>query len=101
MSKTATLKGKISMDDSEFQKTLRRAGDRAKKWAKDVASNAASAAASTAKAGLIGLGAAGLGAAGGLLAAAKSAADLGGQLSDASAVTGIAAGKMLDRKSVV
>jgi hypothetical protein len=95
MSKTATLKGKISMDDSEFQKTLRRAGDRAKKWAKDVASNAASAAASTAKAGLIGLGAAGLGAAGGLLAAAKSAADLGGQLSDASAVTGIAAGKML------
>lgn len=91
MSKTATLKGKISLDDTEFQKVIRRATDRVKKFGSDVASAAGNAA----KMGLAGIGAAGLGASAGLLAAAKSAADLGGQLSDASAVTGIAAGKML------
>jgi hypothetical protein len=95
MSKTATLKGKITMDDSEFMKTLRRSGDRVKKWAKDTAGAAASASAKLAKVGLIGVGAAGVSAAGGMLVAAKAAADLGGQLSDASAVTGIAADKML------
>lgn len=95
MSKTATLKGKITLDDTPFHKGLRRAVDRAKKFGGDVASAVGGAALKAGKLGLLGLGGAGLGAAGGLMAAAKSAADLGGQLSDASAVTGIAAGKML------
>jgi hypothetical protein len=95
MSKTATLKGKISLDDTEFQKTIRRATDRAKKFGSDVASSVGNVAKAGLKAGLIGLGAAGVGAGAGLLAAAKAAADLGGQLSDAAAITGISASKML------
>lgn len=95
MSKTATLKGKITLDDTEFHKALRRAADRAKKFGGDVASAVGGAALKAGKYGLLSLGAAGVGAAGGLLAAAKAAADLGGQLSDAAAVTGVSADKML------
>jgi hypothetical protein len=91
MSKTATLRGKISLDDTEFNKALRRATDRAKKFGADTAAAIGNAA----KASLIGLGTAGLGAGVGLLAASKAAADLGGQLSDAAAITGVSADRML------
>lgn len=91
MSKTATLKGKISLDDTEFNKALRRATDRAKKFAAD----SAAAVGNAAKASLIGLGAAGVGAGAGLLAATKAAADFGGQLSDTAAITGISAEKLI------
>jgi hypothetical protein len=91
MSKTATLKGKISLDDSEFSKVMRRATDRLKKFGSD----SAEAVGKWSKRGFLALASGATAAGGGMLYAAKAAADLGGQLSDASAVTGVTTGKML------